>query len=85
MALHKVQIETQNITPRLSIANSFSERLINKVYRDAGISPADCGFVECHVSISKTRSRDVHHEFALKDTYPRDYQTSPYRKKILII
>ena len=31
-----------------SLANSITESLMRQVYRNAGISPRDCGFVEAH-------------------------------------
>ncbi|KAK7729681.1 Type I Iterative PKS [Diaporthe eres] len=51
VALHLAcqRINQDGKTPGITMPNGTAqERLINKVYRDAGISPADCGFVECH-------------------------------------
>ncbi|KAJ0119969.1 beta-ketoacyl synthase domain-containing protein [Diaporthe amygdali] len=47
--IHGSGINQDGKTPGITMPNGLEqERLINKVYRDAGISPADCGFVECH-------------------------------------
>nr|ALP31866.1 polyketide synthase 34 [Diaporthe helianthi] len=47
--IHGSGINQDGKTPGITMPNGTAqERLINKVYRDAGISPADCGFVECH-------------------------------------
>ncbi|KAG8158497.1 hypothetical protein KVR01_011619 [Diaporthe batatas] len=47
--IHGSGVNQDGKTPGITMPNGTAqERLINKVYRDAGISPGDCGFVECH-------------------------------------